>query len=127
MAPSTGGHATAARSVFRLAQCVAIIAEIRSARFPVTRLEHIFRQGEGSGIAANARRINAGHMPQFGRGVTDCYFVTADEPASAAQLVVDLVARRLPARYGPGSSEIQVLSPMHRGEAGVGALNQLLQ
>jgi exodeoxyribonuclease V alpha subunit len=40
---------------------------------------------------------------------------------------VELVARRLPARYGFGPGEIQVLAPMHRGEAGVGALNLRLQ
>ena len=46
---------------------------------------------------------------------------------TAAQLVADLVARRLPARYGFQRGEVQVLSPMHRGEAGVGSLNLLLQ
>jgi exodeoxyribonuclease V alpha subunit len=100
---------------------------IRSGRFPVTRLEHIFRQGAGSGIAANARRVNAGEMPRFGGDVRDCFFLPADDPAAAAQLVVDLVAQRIPARYGFGPGDIQVLSPMHRGEAGVGALNTLLQ
>jgi exodeoxyribonuclease V alpha subunit len=40
---------------------------------------------------------------------------------------VGLVAERLPRRYGFGPGAIQVLSPMHRGEAGVGALNTLLQ
>jgi exodeoxyribonuclease V alpha subunit len=40
---------------------------------------------------------------------------------------VDLVAERLPRRYGFGPGEAQVLSPMHRGEAGVGALNTGLQ
>ncbi len=100
---------------------------LRSARLPVTRLEHIFRQGAGSGIAANARRINAGQLPQFGDEVKDCFFLTADSPGDAAQLVVDLVARRLPARYGFGPGAVQVLAPMHPGEAGVGALNTFLQ
>ena len=100
---------------------------LRSDRFPVTRLEHIFRQGAGSGIAANARRVNAGQLPRFGGEVRDCFFLPADEPAAAAALVVDLVARRLPARYGYRLGEVQVLSPMHRGDAGVGVLNTLLQ
>jgi exodeoxyribonuclease V alpha subunit len=100
---------------------------IRSGRFPVTRLEHIFRQGTGSGIAINARRVNAGEMPRFGGDIQDCFFLPAEEAAAAAQLVVDLVARRLPARYGFGRGDVQVLSPMHRGEAGVGALNIRLQ
>jgi exodeoxyribonuclease V alpha subunit len=98
-----------------------------SAPFPVTRLQHIFRQGAGSGIALNARHINAGEMPRFGGPIQDCFFLTAETPAEAAQTVVDLVARRLPARFGFRPGEVQVLSPMHRGEAGVGALNALLQ
>jgi exodeoxyribonuclease V alpha subunit len=100
---------------------------LRSNQFPVTRLTHIFRQGAGSGIAQNARRINAGEVPVFGREVQDCFFLAAETPQQAAQLVVDLVARRLPARYGFQPGEVQVLAPMHRGEAGVGALNNLLQ
>jgi exodeoxyribonuclease V alpha subunit len=100
---------------------------LRSERFPVTRLEHVFRQGAGSGIARNARRVNAGEMPRFGGEIADCYFLPADEPSVAASTVFGLVAERLPRRYGFERGEVQVLSPMHRGEAGVGALNTLLQ
>ena len=100
---------------------------IRSERFPVTRLTHIFRQGTGSGIAQNAQRVNAGKRPRFDAGIRDCFFLPADDPATAAQLVVDLVARRIPARGRYRPSDIQVLAPMHRGEAGVGALNLRLQ
>jgi exodeoxyribonuclease V alpha subunit len=98
-----------------------------SGQFPITRLTHIFRQGAGSGIAANAQRVNAGEMPHFGGAVEDCFFLSAEDAAAAAELVVDLVARRLPNRYQFQRGEVQVLSPMHRGQAGVGALNQLLQ
>jgi exodeoxyribonuclease V alpha subunit len=100
---------------------------LRSERFPITRLEHVFRQGAGSGIALNARRVNAGEVPRFGRDIVDSYFVTADDPSAAATTVVDLVAERLPRRYGFERGAVQVLSPMHRGEVGVGALNALLQ
>jgi exodeoxyribonuclease V alpha subunit len=100
---------------------------LRSERFPVTRLEHIFRQGAGSGIATNAQRVNAGEMPHFGGPSQDCFFLPAEDPQHAAQLVVDLVARRLPTRYGFTLGEVQVLAPMHRGDAGVGTLNGLLQ
>jgi exodeoxyribonuclease V alpha subunit len=100
---------------------------LRSGQVPVTRLSHIFRQGAGSGIAANARRVNQGERPRFGGDVRDCFFVPADQPAAAAELVVDLVARRLPKAYGFGPGQVQVLVPVHRGEAGVGALNARLQ
>jgi exodeoxyribonuclease V alpha subunit len=100
---------------------------LRAGRFPVTRLDHIFRQGAGSGIAANAQRVKAGALPRFGGGIDDCFFLPADDPAAAARLVVDLVARRLPARYGFGPSDVQVLAPMHRGAAGTEGLNRALQ
>jgi exodeoxyribonuclease V alpha subunit len=100
---------------------------IASQQFPVTRLTQIFRQGAGSGIARDAERIKAGQQPRFSAGTGDCYFLEAETPAAAADLVVDLVAERLPRRYGFGRGDIQVLVPMHRGEAGVGALNTRLQ
>jgi exodeoxyribonuclease V alpha subunit len=42
--------------------------------------------------------------------------------------VVDIVARRIPAKFGLDAvRDVQVLTPMHRGPAGAGALNALLQ
>ncbi len=100
---------------------------IQAEVFPVTCLQHIFRQGPGSGIAHNAQRVNAGEMPHFGGEVHDCFFLPADDPGAAAEMVVDLVVRRIPARKRFSASDVQVLTPMHRGEAGVGSLNSLLQ
>jgi exodeoxyribonuclease V alpha subunit len=100
---------------------------IGSGQFPITRLTQIFRQGAGSGVARDAERIKAGQTPRFAKETGDCFFLDADTPAAAADLVVDLVAERLPHRYGFQRGEIQVLVPMHRGEAGVGALNLRLQ
>jgi exodeoxyribonuclease V alpha subunit len=100
---------------------------LRAGQFPVTRLTHLFRQGAGSGIALNAQRILAGEVPRFGGISTDCFFLQAEDPKAAADLVVDLVSQRLPARYGFGPGDVQVLAPMHRGEAGVGTLNLRLQ
>lgn len=105
-----------------------VLADLLAAdQFPVTRLTHLFRQGAGSGIAATAQRVNAGALPQFGRGLRDCFFLPAATPEEAAAQVVELVARRIPARGRYRPSDIQVLVPMHRGAAGVGALNAALQ
>src|SRR5205085_7267863 len=50
-----------------------VLADLLTANcFPVTRLQHIFRQGAGSGIAHNAQRFNAGELPRFGAGMSDC-------------------------------------------------------
>lgn len=100
---------------------------LRSGRFPVTRLTRLFRQGAGSGIALNAQRILMGEMPRFGSHSGDCFFVQVDDPRAAAELVVRLVTQRLPARFGFGPGEVQVLSPMYRGETGVASLNVRLQ
>jgi exodeoxyribonuclease V alpha subunit len=102
---------------------------IASGCFPVSRLRRIFRQGEGSGIAANAQRINAGEMPIWepGLGSHDFYLFNADDAATCRGVVLDLVRRRIPARFGLRGSDIQVLAPMHRGPLGLTTLNPELQ
>jgi len=74
-----------------------------------------------------AHHINTGAFPRFGGQSQDCFFLPATTPAEAADLVVELVTERLPARYGFKPGDVQVLVPMHRGEVGVGTLNQRLQ
>jgi exodeoxyribonuclease V alpha subunit len=103
---------------------------------PRVRLTRIFRQAQESGVVVNAHRINAGEPPQL-RGFTDFFFFARDqregeEPAqtaeATAQLVVDLVQRRIPQKFGlDPRRDVQVLAPMHRGAAGAGNLNMLLQ
>ena len=89
-------------------------------------LDIIFRQAEGSGIISNAHRINTGEMPQL-RGLDDFHFFRLPEPERCADMVVDLVAERISRVFNIDRREIQVLSPMHRGIAGVQELNKRLQ
>jgi len=100
---------------------------IKAGTFPVTRLERIYRQGPGSGIATNAQRVNRGELPRFGNEIRDCFFLPAEDAPAAARTVVDMVVRRIPARGRFTARDIQVLAPMHRGEVGVAALNEALQ
>ncbi len=94
----------------------------------VVRLDTIFRQPEGSYIITNAHRINRGEMPILdNRNATDFFLFREEDPAKAADLIVELVQERIPRKFGLKPEEIQVLSPMHRGEVGVGALNARLQ
>ncbi len=94
----------------------------------VVRLDTIFRQPEGSYIIANAHRINQGQLPIFDNKTSVDFFLFKEEdPAKAADLVVELVNKRIPDKFGLRSDQIQVLSPMHRGEVGVSALNERLQ
>jgi exodeoxyribonuclease V alpha subunit len=89
-------------------------------------LDLIFRQAEGSGIIANAHRINHGELPVL-HGMHDFFFFPRPEPERCAEMVVDLVVDRIPRRFGIDRRAIQVLSPTHRGAAGVQALNKALQ
>lgn len=107
---------------------------IDSGRVPTTRLTDIFRQAEGSGIVDNAHRIRQGLLPQSGpRGpepspLTDFYLIDVAEPAQARDLIVRLVGERIPQRFGfDPVADVQVLTPMHRGEVGTEELNKALQ
>jgi len=100
---------------------------IDSGEVAVVQLQTIFRQAAGSYIITNAHRINQGQMPLFPRDANDFFLFPMEEVDAAADMVVDLVARRIPRRFGIPSDEIQVLTPMHRGPLGVAALNQRLQ
>jgi exodeoxyribonuclease V alpha subunit len=101
---------------------------IDSGTAAVVRLDTIFRQAQGSLIIDNAHRINHGEMPRFDRDATDFFLFPAEEAEEAAGLIVDLVQTRIPRRFGLDPlSDLQVLSPLHRGAAGVGELNRRLQ
>ena len=102
---------------------------------PRARLTQIFRQAQQSGIVVNAHRINHGQSPQL-TGFRDFYWFACDPPADSgrhaaeetAKLVADIVARRIPAKFGLDPvRDVQVLTPMHRGPVGAGTLNALMQ
>lgn len=101
---------------------------IESGVAKVVRLKEIFRQEEGSWIVRNAHRINRGQMPIFARGAKDFFLFVEDDPEEAAELIIDIVRRRIPHKFGYHPvDEIQVLSPMYRGPVGVNNLNARLQ
>lgn len=93
---------------------------------PTIRLQTVFRQAAESGIIANAHRINRGEAPQF--NTEDFFFIERKEPAKTLETVLELVANRMPQKFGLDPlRDIQVMAPMHRGEAGVASLNLALQ
>jgi exodeoxyribonuclease V alpha subunit len=105
---------------------------IASEAATVIRLTEIFRQAAASQIVVSAHAINRGDVPALdppGTGATsDFYFIARDDPEAARATIVELVAERIPARFGfDPVTEIQVLAPMHRGELGTGSLNRALQ
>ena len=94
---------------------------------PRVRLTRVFRQAADSGVVSNAHRVNAGKPPVL-QGMADFFFFPCDDTEAAAALTVDVACTRVPARFGlDPRRDVQVLAPMHRGPAGAGALNVLLQ
>lgn len=94
---------------------------------PSVRLTQVFRQAQQSGVVTNAHRINSGQHPVTD-GMRDFFLFVEDETEEAGRLTVDVAARRIPAKFGlDPRRDIQVLAPMHRGPAGAGTLNGLLQ
>ena len=103
---------------------------IGSGAVPVARLTEVFRQAARSRIVTGAHRINRGLMPEPApRGEdSDYHFVAVENPERAAERVVELVARRIPRRFGlDPARDVQVLCPMARGAVGARALNLALQ
>ncbi len=94
----------------------------------VVRLQTIFRQAAESLIVQNAHRINQGHFPLTSKEATDFFIFVKEEPEELVDLLVDLVAVRIPQKFGlDPMSDIQVLSPMYNGPVGVTNLNARLQ
>ncbi|MEW6274523.1 MAG: ATP-dependent RecD-like DNA helicase [Bacillota bacterium] len=102
---------------------------INSGKVAVITLTEIFRQARQSMIVVNAHRVNRGEFPLLKnvRGL-DFYFIEKEDPEEALQTVKELCARRIPKGFGfHPVNDIQVLSPLRKGSAGVERLNTELQ
>lgn len=101
---------------------------IMSNAFPVVKLKTIFRQTEQSGIISNAHLINQGLMPELNTEEGDFYFIPKLGSKSVNECLIDLCVNKIPEQFGfDPIRDIQVLSPMKKGETGVRRLNELLQ
>ena len=103
---------------------------IDSGVVPVVRLTEVFRQAARSRIITTAHRINEGHMPELsGKDAqSDFYFIDRADPEQIADLLVEMVKTRIPAKFRFDSiRDIQVLCPMNRGSLGIRELNVRLQ
>lgn len=101
---------------------------IESNTFPVVKLETIFRQTEESRIITNAHLINQGHMPDLNHEEGDFFFIPKLSNKDVTECLTDLCANHIPERFGLDPlKDIQVLSPMRKGETGVQNLNMILQ
>jgi len=99
---------------------------LASQAVPAVWLKTVFRQADQSGIITNAHAINHGEEPRY--NTVDFFFVERDEGVRAREAIVEMVVNRIPKKFGlDPMRDVQVLAPMHRGDAGVTALNEALQ
>jgi exodeoxyribonuclease V alpha subunit len=104
---------------------------IASEQVPVVRLNEVFRQAQTSKIISNAHRINQGQYPLLEsvshEPKSDCLWIEVQEPTKGVQAINELIGDWIP-RWGfKVTDDVQVLTPMTRGEVGIRNLNTLLQ
>ncbi|MDF2674134.1 MAG: ATP-dependent RecD-like helicase, partial [Clostridiales bacterium] len=102
---------------------------IDSGAINVVRLNRIFRQADESLIAVNAHMINSGQMPMLNDKDKDFFFIQKGNPKDILDEMMELINLRLPTfKEGFDSkTDIQVLSPMRKGETGTQNLNSRIQ
>lgn len=104
---------------------------INSGAIPTIRLQEIFRQAASSKIIVNAHRINHGDMPFRPKDPSepsDFYVIPAETPEEIEAKLLHVVTERIPKKFKVDPvSDIQVLTPMNRGNLGARSLNVVLQ
>jgi exodeoxyribonuclease V alpha subunit len=106
---------------------------IDSQCIPVFSLNKIFRQDRQSAIVINAHKVRQGKFevapqPQAIDESCDFYFIEQPEPDRVAAKIVQLCSEELPRKFNfDPVTDIQVLTPMHKGVVGTINLNQMLQ
>ncbi len=101
---------------------------IESGIVPVVELTEIFRQAAGSLIIRNAHRINSGKGPTYDPegGAKDFRLVKEENRDAIGDQVIRVIREKLSRDFDP-LNDIQVLTPMHAGNAGARELNRRLQ
>ena len=95
--------------------------------FSVVYLKKIFRQSEQSNIVVNAHTINEGVHPDLNIKNRDFFLLGADRSDVILKYIVQLISDKLPREFKVKPYELQVLTPMRKGNLGVEALNPVLQ
>ena len=100
---------------------------ISSDCFSVVYLKKIFRQSGQSNIIVNAHKINEGIHPDLNIKNRDFFFLEKSDPDVILQYIVLLIRDKLPKEFKVKPYELQVLTPMRKGNLGVEVLNPILQ
>ena len=100
---------------------------IESSAFPVVELKKIFRQAGESDIVVNAHRINEGKEIALDNKSRDFFFLERDNVQVIYKHMILLIREKLPGYVHAGPFDIQVLTPMRKGNLGAETLNGILQ
>ncbi len=100
---------------------------INSGTFPVVKLQRIFRQAGESDIVVNAHKINRGEEIRLDNKSMDFFFLARNDVNVIYKHMIQLIKEKLPSYVGAGPYDIQVLTPMRKGNLGVETLNGILQ
>lgn len=100
---------------------------IESEKFPVVKLNKIFRQASESDIVVNAHKIHNGEVIDMRKRSKDFLYLDRDDANKIISAAITLIREKLPAYVGASQNDIQVLTPMRKGAVGVERLNKILQ
>lgn len=100
---------------------------ISSGSFPVVVLKKIFRQAGESDIVVNAHKINRGEPISLDNKSRDFFLLERNDVNVIYKHMIQLIREKLPRYVEAQPYDIQVLTPMRKGNLGVEALNVILQ
>lgn len=100
---------------------------IHSGCCSVVRLERIFRQAAESDIVVNAHKINNGETIKMDNQSRDFFCLEKEDSHSVLEVMLWLVRDKMPKYTQCTPFDVQVLTPMKKGELGVIRCNQILQ
>lgn len=102
---------------------------IKSGLFNVTMLDTIHRQSEKSMIVSNAHRINQGKLPVLDSSCEDFFYLKVMTQEKIRRKILNIIYSydQTPLRNINIISDLQVISPVKRGPAGVDELNKSIQ
>lgn len=100
---------------------------IKSEFCNVVKLSRIFRQAAESQIVTNAHKINAGEQIKLDNKNMDFFHLERNNSRDVINVTIQLIMKNLPPYVDATSYDIQVLTPMRKGELGVENLNKVLQ
>lgn len=95
--------------------------------FHTVKLCRIFRQAAESDIIVNAHRINAGEEIALDNQSKDFFCLKREDAHGVLEVMLWLVRNKMPKYTDCTPFDVQVLTPMKKGELGVYRCNEVLQ